>query len=125
MPFDGSFLDHFLPFDGPLLQVAARDGKDPREFCINSKRFVGDADGNLTGIETVPSFGTFLNPKTFLYPILTFFHLKSETQSLSRTLKPSGPKRKVPTPKPQNLRPQQNTGLCTADDMAVWLSWCY
>jgi len=34
-------------------EVAARDGKDPREFLINSKRFIGDADGNLTGIETV------------------------------------------------------------------------
>jgi len=28
-------------------------GKDPREFLISSKRFVGDADGNVTGIETV------------------------------------------------------------------------
>ena len=34
-------------------EVAARDGKDPREFLINSKRFIGDANGNLTGIETV------------------------------------------------------------------------
>jgi len=28
-------------------------GQDPREFLINSKRFIGDADGNVTGIETV------------------------------------------------------------------------
>ena len=68
LPFNGSFLDHFLPFDGPFLQVAARDGKDPREFCINSKRFLGDADGNLTGIETVP----FQIPNPFLNPQIRF-----------------------------------------------------
>ena len=28
-------------------------GKDPREFCINSKRFVSDSNGNVCGIETV------------------------------------------------------------------------
>lgn len=28
-------------------------GKDPREFLITTKRFVGDADGNLTGVKTV------------------------------------------------------------------------
>ena len=28
-------------------------GKDPREFCINAKRFVDDGNGNLKGIETV------------------------------------------------------------------------
>jgi glutamate synthase (NADPH) small chain len=28
-------------------------GDDPREYCIMTKKFVGDADGNLTGLETV------------------------------------------------------------------------
>jgi glutamate synthase (NADPH/NADH) small chain len=28
-------------------------GKDPREYCLMSKRFLGDAQGNLTGIVTV------------------------------------------------------------------------
>lgn len=28
-------------------------GKDPREFCISTKRFVIDESGNLTGVETV------------------------------------------------------------------------
>ena len=31
----------------------ARDGKDPREFCILSKAFIGDAQGNLTAVRTV------------------------------------------------------------------------
>jgi len=34
-------------------EVAERDGKDPREFLISSKEFIGDADGNVTGIKTV------------------------------------------------------------------------
>ena len=34
-------------------EVETAHGKDPREFLINSKRFVGDDKGNLTGIETV------------------------------------------------------------------------
>jgi len=28
-------------------------GKDPREFCVNAKRFVDDGNGNVKGIETV------------------------------------------------------------------------
>jgi len=28
-------------------------GKDPREFLITTKRFVGDEDGNLKGVETI------------------------------------------------------------------------
>lgn len=28
-------------------------GKDPREFLITTKRFVGDGDGNLKGVETI------------------------------------------------------------------------
>lgn len=28
-------------------------GKDPREYCLLSKGFIGDEDGNLTGIKTV------------------------------------------------------------------------
>jgi glutamate synthase (NADPH/NADH) len=34
-------------------EVEVTHGKDPREFLISSKKFVGDADGNVTGIETV------------------------------------------------------------------------
>ncbi|MCH9696772.1 MAG: glutamate synthase subunit beta [Gammaproteobacteria bacterium] len=30
-----------------------RDGKDPREYCILSKKFLGDDQGNLTGVVTV------------------------------------------------------------------------
>lgn len=34
-------------------EVIAQTGRDPREYCVLSKRFVGNADGKLTGIETV------------------------------------------------------------------------
>lgn len=34
-------------------EVAARDGADPRQFSILSKRFLDDGNGNLAGIETV------------------------------------------------------------------------
>ncbi len=34
-------------------EAVALNGGDPREFNIATKRFVGDADGNLIGIETV------------------------------------------------------------------------
>lgn len=34
-------------------EVAAHYGKDPREYCIMSKEFVGDEDGNVKGIKTV------------------------------------------------------------------------
>ncbi|MEE9344681.1 MAG: glutamate synthase subunit beta [Methylococcales bacterium] len=31
----------------------SRDGKDPREFCILSKEFIDDGNGNLAGVRTV------------------------------------------------------------------------
>ena len=34
-------------------ESARKFGKDPREYCLLSKGFIGDADGNLTGIKTV------------------------------------------------------------------------
>lgn len=34
-------------------EVTAHYGKDPREYCILSKQFVGDEDGNVKGIKTV------------------------------------------------------------------------
>lgn len=34
-------------------ESAARFGKDPREYCVLSKRFLDDGDGNVAGIETV------------------------------------------------------------------------
>jgi NAD(P)H-dependent glutamate synthase small subunit len=34
-------------------EASARDGKDPRQFCVLSKEFLGDGQGNLTGVKTV------------------------------------------------------------------------
>ncbi|CAL9735731.1 glutamate synthase [NADH] [Monosporozyma servazzii] len=34
-------------------EVKERYGNDPREYCIMSKEFIGDSDGNVTGINTV------------------------------------------------------------------------
>lgn len=34
-------------------EVTAHYGKDPREYCILSKEFVGDEEGNVKGIKTV------------------------------------------------------------------------
>jgi glutamate synthase (NADPH/NADH) small chain len=34
-------------------EVAARFGEDPRSFCVMSKEFVGDDNGNVAGIRTV------------------------------------------------------------------------
>jgi glutamate synthase (NADPH/NADH) small chain len=34
-------------------EVAAKFGKDPREYCVLSKRFIDDGSGNVAGIETV------------------------------------------------------------------------
>ena len=34
-------------------EIEAKFGKDPREFCILTKEFVGDAAGNVTGLVTV------------------------------------------------------------------------
>ena len=34
-------------------EVKAKHGKDPREYCVLSKRFVDDGKGNVSGIETV------------------------------------------------------------------------
>ncbi|CAN6609573.1 glutamate synthase [NADH] [Trichomonascus vanleenenianus] len=34
-------------------EVAAHYGKDPREYCILSKEFVGDENGNVKGVKTV------------------------------------------------------------------------
>lgn len=34
-------------------EVADKYGKDPREYCVLSKEFVGNEDGNVTGIKTV------------------------------------------------------------------------
>lgn len=34
-------------------EATQRDGKDPREYCIISKEFISDGNGNLAGIKTV------------------------------------------------------------------------
>ena len=34
-------------------EATERDGKDPREYCILSKEFISDGNGNLAGIKTV------------------------------------------------------------------------
>ncbi|MCK5431705.1 MAG: glutamate synthase small subunit, partial [Gammaproteobacteria bacterium] len=34
-------------------EATERDGKDPREYCILSKEFISDGNGNLSGIRTV------------------------------------------------------------------------
>ena len=34
-------------------EATQRDGKDPREYCILSKEFISDGNGNLAGIKTV------------------------------------------------------------------------
>ncbi len=34
-------------------ETAKKFGKDPREYCISAKRFIGDAAGNVIGVETV------------------------------------------------------------------------
>jgi glutamate synthase (NADPH/NADH) small chain len=34
-------------------EAAAVFGADPRSYCVMTKRFLGDAEGNVTGIETV------------------------------------------------------------------------
>ncbi|MEZ4288311.1 MAG: glutamate synthase small subunit [Polyangiales bacterium] len=34
-------------------EAAAKFGKDPREYCVLSKRFIDDGKGNVAGIETV------------------------------------------------------------------------
>jgi len=34
-------------------EAAAVFGADPRSYCVMTKRFFGDAEGNLTGVETV------------------------------------------------------------------------
>ncbi len=34
-------------------EATNRDGKDPREYCILSKEFISDGNGNLAGIKTV------------------------------------------------------------------------
>ena len=34
-------------------EASERDGKDPREYCILSKEFISDGNGNLAGIKTV------------------------------------------------------------------------
>ena len=34
-------------------ETAKKFGRDPREYCINAKRFIGDAAGNVVGVETV------------------------------------------------------------------------
>lgn len=34
-------------------ETIARDGDDPREFCILSKEFIDDGNGNLAGVRTV------------------------------------------------------------------------
>ena len=44
----GSFPQSLAQFDVFMLQ-----GSDPREYNILTKRFLGDADGNVTGVETV------------------------------------------------------------------------
>ena len=34
-------------------EASARFGDDPREFCVMSKQFLGDGQGNVAGVETV------------------------------------------------------------------------
>jgi glutamate synthase (NADPH/NADH) small chain len=34
-------------------EVAAKWGDDPRQYSIASKKFIGDADGNLVGVQTI------------------------------------------------------------------------
>ena len=34
-------------------EAAARLGSDPRDYCIMTKRFSGNSDGDVTGLETV------------------------------------------------------------------------
>ena len=34
-------------------EAGAVFGRDPREYCLMTKRFIGDADGNVTGIHTI------------------------------------------------------------------------
>ena len=34
-------------------ETIARDGQDPREFCILSKEFIDDGNGNLAGVRTI------------------------------------------------------------------------
>lgn len=34
-------------------EAIALYGKDPREYCITAKRFIGDRDGRVTGVQTV------------------------------------------------------------------------
>lgn len=34
-------------------EVKITDGEDPRKFCVNSKKFVDDGQGNVCGVETV------------------------------------------------------------------------
>ena len=34
-------------------EATERDGKDPREYCVLSKEFISDGNGNLSGIRTV------------------------------------------------------------------------
>ncbi len=34
-------------------EATDRDGKDPREFCILSKAFISDGNGNLAGVKTI------------------------------------------------------------------------
>ncbi len=34
-------------------ETIARDGDDPREFCILSKEFIDDGNGNLAGVKTI------------------------------------------------------------------------
>ncbi len=34
-------------------ETTKKFGKDPREYCISAKRFIGDAAGNVIGVETV------------------------------------------------------------------------
>jgi len=35
------------------VQVAVKMGKDPRHYCIMSKEFVDDGNGNVCGVKTV------------------------------------------------------------------------
>ena len=44
---------HIFRVDYGHDEAAAKFGKDPREFCILSKRFVDDGNGTVAGIETV------------------------------------------------------------------------
>lgn len=34
-------------------EAAARFGSDPRDYCVMTKRFIGNSDGDVTGLETV------------------------------------------------------------------------